>query len=76
MNRTELNKIIKAIKNMKNENHIFFIEGKVFSCRWNGKSFDWKINGRTYENCTKDEVINWIGNGEFITNYCYDYVTE
>ena len=41
MDRKELNKIRKAARNMKNENHTFYIEGKNFSCVWDGKSFTW-----------------------------------
>ena len=52
MDRKELNKIRKAARNMKNENHTFYIEGKNFYCVWGGKSFTWTVNGRTYENCT------------------------
>ena len=59
---------------MKNENHTLFIEGENFSCIWNGKSFTWYVNGRTYENCTVKEIISWIGNGEYIKNYFYRYV--
>ena len=29
----------KAIRNMKNEKDILNIEGKEFSCNWNGKEF-------------------------------------
>lgn len=76
MNRKELNELKKAIKSVTNENHTLYIEGKNFSCRWNGKSFVWKVNGRTYENCTTKEVLYWIGNGKYIENYCYDYVAD
>ena len=76
MNRKELNEIRKAARNMKNENHTFYVEGEKFSCSWNGKSFTWKANGRTYENCTAKEVISWIADGEYIKSYCYAYVAE
>ena len=76
MDRKELNKIRKAVRNMKNENHTFYIEGENFSCRWSGKSFTWTVNGRTYENCTAKEIISWIADGEHIKSYCYDYVAE
>ena len=74
MDKKELQKIRKVIKSMKNENHTLFIEGENFSSIWNGKSFTWYVNGRTYENCTVKEIISWIGNGEYIKNYFYRYV--
>ena len=73
MEKKELNKLKRAIRNMKNENDTLYIIGDKFSCRWNGKSYIWKVNGRTYENCTIKEVLSWVDNGEYITNYCYDY---
>ena len=76
MDRKELNEIRKAVRSMKNENHTFYIEGENFSCKWNGKSFTWAVNGRTYENCTAKEVISWIADGEHIKSYCYDYVAD
>ena len=73
MDRKELNQLKRAIKNIKNENDTLYIEGEKFTCKWNGKSFTWKVNERIYKNCTKKEVISWIANGEYIKNYCYDY---
>ena len=73
MDRKELSKIRKAVRSMKSENDTLYIDGKYFSCRWNGKTFTWKTNGRTYENCTAKEIISWIADGEYITCYCYDY---
>ena len=72
MDKKSLTKLKKAVKNMETENDTFFIEGDLFSCRWNGNSFDWIINNHLY-NCTAKEVLSFIGNGDFITNYCYDY---
>lgn len=76
MDKKELQKIRKVIKSMKNENHTLFIEGENFSCIWNGESFTWYVNGRTYENCTVKEILSWLGNGEYIKHYCYNYVAD
>ena len=76
MYKKELNKIKKAIRSMKNENHTFYIEGKDFSCRWNGKSFEWKAPSGTVYDCNAKEIISYIGNGEYIKTYCCDYVAE
>ena len=73
MTRAQIQKIRKAIKSIKSANDTFYVEGENFSCRWNGFAFDWVVLGRLYKNCTRKEVLSWIGNGEHITNYCYDY---
>ena len=73
MDRKELNKIKKAIKSMRSEDNSLYIEGENFSCRWNGKSFTWTINGRTYKNCTVKDIISWIADGRYIKYYSYDY---
>lgn len=73
MEKTKLAKIKKAVRNVKSENDTFMIEGENFSCHWNGHSFIWIVDGRKYENCTIKEVISFIGDGQHITNYCYDY---
>lgn len=73
MDKKELGKIRKVIRNMKNENDSFYIEGENFSCRWDGKSFTWTVNGRTYKNCTVKDVISWIADGKYIKYYSYNY---
>lgn len=48
MDRKEFNKIKKAIRSIKNKNHTLYIGGENFSCRWNGESFTWYVNGRVW----------------------------
>lgn len=73
VSKKELSAIRKAIRNMRTEKDTFYMEGRRAICRWNGKSFTWTVNGRIYENCTAKEVINWIDDGRYIKDYCYDY---
>ena len=73
MEKKTLAKIRKAVKNVKTVNDTFTVEGELFSCRWNGHSFTWKVDNRVYNNCTVKEVLSFIGNGDYITNYCFDY---
>ena len=72
MDRKELSKLKKAIKNMKSGSALY-IAGKCFSCCWNGYGFTWTVNGRVYDNCTVKDIITWIDKGQHITSYCYDY---
>lgn len=73
IDKKTLREIKKAARNVKTENDTFYVAGDCFSCRWNGSGFDWTVDGRTYKNCTAKEVIEWIGDGRHVTNYCYDY---
>lgn len=73
IDKKTLNEIKKAARNVKTENDTFYVAGDCFSCRWNGYGFDWTVNGRIYKNCTAKEVISWIADGKYITNYCYDF---
>ena len=73
MSKEELKKLRKAVRNMKKENDTFYIKGEYFFCRWTGKGFSWTVHGRTYENCTVKEILEWIADGSGIESYCYDY---
>lgn len=77
MNRKELSKLKKAIKGCKNKNDTLYIKGDEFLCRWNGLLFVWTVNicdGEKRDfNCNAKEVIQFIGDGNYITDYCYDY---
>ena len=73
LDKIKLQKLKKAVKSMETVNDTFFIDGEIFSCRWNGFVFDWCILGRIYKNCTKKEILSWIDDGSNIINYCYSY---
>lgn len=72
-NKKEVAKIKKAARNIKSENHTFYITGKSFSCRWDGKNFIWTSPSGNKYKVTAKEVCAWITDGRYITDYCYDY---
>ena len=76
MDKKDVAKLKRAARNMKNGNDTFYIKGERFSCRWTGHSFSWIVNGRTYENISVKEVVEWIADGEYIEDYCYDYAQQ
>ena len=73
MNKKELKELRNAIKNMRSEEHTFYISGDAFSCRWNGGAFLWTApSGSVYKMDAK-EVIKSIGEGRYIKRICYDF---
>lgn len=72
ISKSELYKLRTAAKNIRTENDTFYIKGKYFSCIWKENNFLWTIDNRTY-NCTVKEVIEFMGDGRYIEDYCYDY---
>lgn len=73
LDKKEVSKLKKAAKNVKTENDTFYIKGEKFMCRWNGHNFTWTVNGSIYENISAKEVVEWIADGKYIDDYCYDY---
>ena len=73
MNKTELIKLRKAINSMQTVDDTLSIQGKDFSCRWNGNNFTWTPpSGWTFF-VTAREIIKWIEDGSEVTDYCFSY---
>ena len=77
MTKQELKELRKAIKSVCRPEHTLYIEGKAFKCEWKENHFVWHYpSGLWTSNLSAREVLRYIGNGEYITYFCYDYVSD
>lgn len=76
MTTTELHKLKHAIREINAPYHTLYIKGKSFKCEWTGNKFEWTAASGTVYTATASEVIQWIGDGNFIESYTYDYNDE
>lgn len=65
----ELNRIKEAVKSCRKESDFVWINGVNFICIWNGHDFLWKAPSRNVYAVTAAEVCEYIGNGDYITDY-------
>ena len=73
MTKTELKKLKIAIKSTETENDTLYIEGKDFSCRWDGNNFKWTAPSGSIITMSAKEVVKYVANGDYITSYCFSY---
>lgn len=74
MDKKELKELRTAIKSVCRPTHTLRIDGNSFYCVWRNDHFIW--TAPSGEKCKVDAktVLKWIGAGEYITDYCFDYV--
>jgi hypothetical protein len=73
MTRKELQQLRKAVRSVTRPEHMLYFEGKWFSCRWVNDHFEWKAPSGTVYNLDARETLQYIGNGERIKYFSYDY---
>ena len=76
MEKSDLKKLRKAIKSMKNPWDTLEIRGDHFSCRWTGNSFDWKTPSGNFVRAYHADVLQWLADGKYVTDWTYSYGDE
>jgi hypothetical protein len=73
MTRKELQQLRKAVRSVTRPEHMLYFEGNNFSCRWANGCFEWKAPSGTMYNLDARETLKYIGDGEGILYFSYDY---
>ena len=76
MDKTELKKLKIAIKTVKNPWDTLEFRGDYHSCRWCGDRFIWTMPSGDKVEAIRREVVEWIRDGRYITDWCYSYGDE
>jgi hypothetical protein len=72
MTKKDLTELKRVVRKAKTDADTINIQGKDFSCNWNGKAFEWTASSKETYLCTAKEVCNFIDDGHYIVSYYAD----